>query len=50
VSVDPPRDIDEDEQRFQKVLHTIFNVCSLADFRIEGRVVLVDKKTGKVWR
>jgi hypothetical protein len=50
VSVDPPRDIDEDEQRFQKLLHTIFNVCDLADFRIEGRVVLVDKKTGKVWR
>ena len=41
---------NEDEQRFQKVLYTIFNVCDLADFRIEGRVVLVDKKTGKIWR
>ena len=50
VSTDPPRVIDENEQRFQKVLHTIFNVCDLAGFRIEGRIVLVDKKTNRVWR
>lgn len=24
--------------------------CELADFHIEGRVVLKDKRTGKVWR
>ena len=41
---------DEEEARFNKLLHTIFNICELAGFRIEGRIVLEDKKTGRVWR
>lgn len=24
--------------------------CELADFQIEGRIVLIDKQTGRVWR
>lgn len=40
----------EAEERFKKLLNTIFYICDLAGFRIEGRVVLQDKKTGKVWR
>lgn len=40
----------EDEARFKKLLNTIFYICELAGFRIEGRIVLQDKKTGKVWR
>lgn len=42
--------IDDEEARFNKLLHTIFNICELAGFRIEGRIVLEDKKTGRVWR
>ena len=42
-------DEDEDE-KFHKLLHTIFNICELSGFRIEGRIVLIDKVTGKVWR
>lgn len=38
-----------EEQKFQKTLHTIFNVAALAGYRIEGRVVLIDKKTGRRW-
>lgn len=41
---------EEEEIRFHKLLHTIFYICDLAGFRIEGRIVLEDKKTGKVWR
>ncbi len=38
------------EERFKKLLNTIFYICELAGFRIEGRIILQDKKTGKVWR
>ena len=24
--------------------------CELADFEIEGRIILVDKRNGRVWR
>ncbi len=40
----------EDDARFQKLLHTIFYLCELAGFQIEGRIVLRDKRTGKVWK
>lgn len=33
-----------------QLLNTLFSLCELADFHIEGRVVLKDKRTGKVWR
>ena len=42
--------IEREEERFSKLLQTIFNVCDLAGFRVEGRIVLEDKKTGRVWR
>ena len=41
---------DKDKARLTKVVDTIRNICDLAGFKIEGRIVLVDKKTGKVWR
>ena len=41
---------DEEEARFHKLLYTIFDICELAGFRIEGRIVLEDKRTGRVWR
>ena len=39
-----------DDVRFHQLLNTLFSLCELADFHIEGRVVLKDKRTGKVWR
>ena len=44
------KDFDGDYGRFRKVLFAIFRLCELNDFRIEGRITLVDKKTGRVWR
>ena len=38
------------EARFKKLLATIFYICDLAGFHIEGRLEIRDKKTGKVWR
>ena len=42
--------VTKEEERFHKLLYTIFDICDLAGFRIEGRITVVDKKTGRVWR
>lgn len=41
---------EKDRARLDKLLATIFYICDLAGFRIEGRITFQDKKTGKVWR
>lgn len=38
------------EARYKKLLSTIFYICDLAGFHIEGRITIKDKKTGKIWR
>lgn len=35
---------------FHKLLNTIFTICELAGFHIEGRIAIKDCKTGKIWR
>ena len=40
----------ESEQRVKKLLKMIFELCELSDFRLEGRITLVDKRTNKVWK
>lgn len=39
-----------DTERVNKLLARIFYLCDLAGFRVEGRIMLRDKKTGKIWR
>jgi hypothetical protein len=39
-----------DTERLNHLLMTIFYICDLAGFHVEGRIVLRDKKTGKIWR
>ncbi len=39
-----------DEERFRKLLDTIFALCELSDFHIEERIVIKDKRTGRIWR
>ncbi len=41
---------DKEMEKLNKTLHIIRNVCELAGFEIEERIVLKDKKTGKIWR
>lgn len=43
-------DAEAELERFHKVLDTLRSVCELSDFSIEGRVVLRDKRTGRIWR
>lgn len=40
----------EEEEKFHKLLHTIFYLCELAGFQIDGRIVLKDKKSGRIWK
>lgn len=40
----------EDYKRFNDLLDVVFTVCELSGFHIENRLVIKDKKTGKVWR
>lgn len=41
---------DDAERRYKKLIATVFYLCDLAGFHLEERIVLKDKKTGKVWR
>ena len=41
---------DNDDMMFHQLLNMLFSFCELADFHIDGRVILKDKRTRKVWR
>lgn len=41
---------DRDYARLRKLLAVIFYLCDNAGFHIEERIVIRDKRTGKVWR
>ena len=43
------REVDA-EQIFNDFLTAIFAICDLSDFHIEERIVVKDKRTGKIWR
>ena len=42
--------VDKEDEKFHKLLYHIFYICELAGFRIDGRLTLISKKTGRVWR
>lgn len=42
--------LPEEKERFYKCLHTIFHLVELAGFTLEGRITLVDRKSGRVWK
>lgn len=44
------RNINRDEDRYRKLRKAILSICDVAGFDIRGPLVLIDKKTGKVWR
>ena len=41
---------DIDCDRVSTLISAIKDICGLAGFEVSGRITLVDKKTGKVWR
>lgn len=44
------KNIDRENENFHKLLHTIFEIVDSYDFEVEGRIILRDRNTGKVWR
>lgn len=44
------KNIEKEEDRLRKLIRTIRYICDLAGFDIEGRIILIDRKTGKEWR
>lgn len=54
-AADPTRtkaeaNLEKDEKRVSNLVHTLRSVADLADFEICGRVTLLDKKTGRVYK
>lgn len=39
-----------EEERFNKMIRTIFYICDLAGYRIKNRIVFEDKASGRVWK
>lgn len=45
------KNVDKDEdERFHTLLETLFYIIDLAGFEVEGRIILRNKKSRKVWR
>lgn len=40
----------EDGERVAKLIRTLTYICGLAGYTVESRIVLRDKRTGKVWK
>ena len=40
----------EEYERFQKLLSTLFYICENAGFHIEERIVIKDLRTGRIWK
>lgn len=41
---------ESEEERFKRLMATIFYICENAGFHIEERIVIRDRRTGRVWR
>lgn len=48
--VEESKHIADSDERFFKLLNSIFDICELSGFHIENRIIMKDKKTGKIYR
>lgn len=44
------KNVEAEVARVSWLVKTLHSVCELAGYQIEGRVVLKDMRSGKVWR
>lgn len=44
------KNIEREEAQVQKLRSAIAQICDLAGFKVQGKVSLIDKRSGKVWR
>lgn len=40
----------EEHERFRKFMGAMLRIAELSDFSIEERIVVKDKRTGRIWR
>ena len=41
---------EQEEERFKRLMATIFYICENAGFHIDERIAIKDKRTGRIWR
>ncbi len=44
------KNVNEEDERFHKLLYSIRNICDLAGYDLGERIVLIDRKNGRIWR
>lgn len=42
--------IKAENEKFQEFLHELFDLCDDYGFHLEERIVVRDRKSGKIWR
>lgn len=40
----------DDADRFHEFIHSVFDLCESYDFHLEGRIVVKDRQSGRIWR
>lgn len=44
------RNVNEEKEHVNLLIHAIHTISNLSGYYVEGRIVLRNKKTGKLWR
>lgn len=50
TAYDAIKNIEDEQDKVHKIIGCIKRVCELSGFDIEGRITLVNKETGRIWR
>lgn len=50
VPYEVDRIMAKEYERMRKLINVIRYICDLSGFEIQGRIVLKDKNSGRVWR
>jgi len=44
------KNLEEEGKAFKKLLRVIEYICGLGGFEVQGKVVLKNKESGRIWR
>lgn len=44
------KNIDDEEEAFKKLFRTLRYICNVAGFEFDGRIVIRNKESGRVWK
>lgn len=40
----------EEKEKFKKFITEVFHLCNRYGYVIDGRITVIDKKTGRIWK